>query len=367
MKKTFVLLHFFLALIRLSLAQTDNKNNPTEYLPQNYQNLTDWQNGKQLNAFQAFKISCRRLLQKQHESENQIRICRQALTEKINSDRAARAFFEHYFSPFLVGANHKTTGFFTGYYEPTISGSRHYSSKFSVPLYQKPKALIVRRINGRRRYGQLIDGHFQPYYTRKEINKGDKLPESDVLFWLKSRIDRAFLQIQGSGRIKLTDGKSILVGYNGQNGRPYRPIGRYFIEKELITKDKLSMQTIKAWLKAHPKKTDTILNFDPSFVFFKILNHTAPLGSEGVPLTPGYSIAIDPAYHQYGTPIWLDTTYRTPENPEMPLQRLFIAQDSGGAIKGATRGDIFWGAGRLAEYIAGHMKHTGKMYVLLPK
>ncbi|WP_119344661.1 murein transglycosylase A [Facilibium subflavum] len=336
------------------------------YKPITYQALPQWNNGQQLYAYKALKTSCQSIINSKNYSPNWINTCQNLLSAPVQTNHQARKILQTYFTPYLISYNDQTKGVFTGYYEPLIKGSLHRNKDYPIPIYKKPADLISKVINGKRRYGHIVNGQFKPYYTRQEIADNNFFTQKDVIAWVPSRIERTFLQIQGSGRILLENGSSLLVGYAAQNGQPYRPIGRYLLEHKLMPREKISMQSIKKWLKDHPKEADTVLNYDPSFVFFKVLKHKNPIGAQGVPLTPGYSIAVDSDFHQYGTPVWLSTTYDTPTDKNQKLNRLFIAQDTGGAINGAIRGDVFWGNGKLAEFYAGHMNHLGEMFVLLP-
>lgn len=333
-----------------------------------YRKLPFWDCGDQFYAYKALMSSCEQIIKNGKEYSNTWKnTCRLVLADPAHTHNKAKKLFEKYFTPYLVSTGNEKTGLFTGYYAPAIKGSRTRSKHYSVPIYATPSDLVTKKTNNKMQYGKILNGKLEPYLTRAEINQYDFLPNTEVIAWLASKVERTFLQIQGSGRIEFNAKDSILVGYDSQNGQPYYPIGRYLLEKKYMPRDKISMQSIKAWLNANPDETNTVLNYDPSFVFFKVLTDPNPIGAQGVPLTPGYSLAIDKNYYQYGTPVWLCTTYQTQNNKTQPLNRLFIAQDTGGAIKGPIRGDVFWGAGKLAEFYAGHMKQKGSMFILLPK
>ena len=190
------------------------------------------------------------------------------------------------------------------------------------------------------------------------------------LLWVDDAVDRFFLEIQGSGQVRLPDGGMVRVGYADQNGRPYRAIGKDLIEIGAVPREQMSMQAIRAWLEANPAEAPAMMARNPSVVFFSELKNLAaadgPLGAQGVPLTPGRSLAVDRKFLPLGAPVWLDTTAPAPGG-ERPLRRLVIAQDTGGAIRGPVRGDLFWGAGPEAERLAGHMKSPGRLYLLLPR
>ncbi len=228
--------------------------------------------------------------------------------------------------------------------------------------------LFLPNLKNKKIIGRIAGNKVVPFYTREEINKGAIKNTARVLVWIHSPVDRLFLEIQGSGIIELEDGKRIFIGYDGQNGAPYTAIAGVLIKKGIMTKHNASMQRIKKYLEAHPKQMDKIINQNKSFVFFRKLSLEAALGSQGVALTPGYSLAIDKQWIPMGAPLWLNTTRPDSKNPDVnkPMQRLMIAQDTGGAIRGKVRGDVFWGGGDKATLIAGHMKNEGHYWLLLP-
>jgi membrane-bound lytic murein transglycosylase A len=227
-------------------------------------------------------------------------------------------------------------------------------------------------LRGDRIAGRVVDHRLVPYDTRAQIDaKG--LDYAHVLFYSDDPVAVFFLHIQGSGRVTLDDGRTLRVAYAGQNGWPYTPIGRALIEENALPREHMSMQAIRTWMTAHPADARRVMEIDKSFVFFK----TSPVGdpslgaegAEGVPLTAGASLAVDNTLHALGVPVFLSATAPDPDSsqPELTFNRLLVAQDMGGAIRGPVRGDVFWGFGPQAESIAGRMKSTGKLYVLLPK
>ncbi len=293
------------------------------------------------------------------------------------SPEQARAFFEDWFQPFEVTDRGNAFGLFTGYYEPLLHGSRRYGGAYTVPLYRAPDDLI--RVDlGRFKpdlAGQTIAGRvdgqqFVPYYVRAEIDAGVLDGRGLELVWVDDPIEKFFLQIQGSGQIQLDDGTRIRVGYAGQNGHEYHAIGRDLVASGAMTLEEVSLQSIRDWLIAHPEQARAIMERNGSYVFFRerpeLNADEGPIGAQGVPLTAGRSLAVDPRYIPLGAPVWLDTTAPWPEG-EGPLRRLMVAQDSGGAIDGPVRGDVFWGTGARAEAIAGRMRSEGRYVVLLPK
>lgn len=336
-----------------------------------YQKLPGWDSGDQIASMYALRQSCRVIIKdndKRTVDQNWLKACHAILSEKPQTDTASRRLIEEYFTPYRLSLKDTSSGHFTGYYQPTLLGSPVKTSEYTVPIYKRPDSLIRKTLkDGNAKYGMMKNGRFVPYYSREEISDGNLFSKKDIIAWLPNRTERAFLQIQGSGRIYFPDGKSILVGYSAQNGHPYRPIGRALLEQKELPRDQITMQSIKEWLDDNPKKADEILDYDPSFVFFKVLDHSNPVGAQGVELTPKISLAVDWRFTRYGTPVWLNTTYETADGKEHELQKLMVAQDTGGAIRGPNRGDVFWGFGHAAEYTAGHMNSKGEMWVLLPK
>jgi len=263
-------------------------------------------------------------------------------------DAAVRAFLDSQFQAVALG---EAPGLFTGYYEPEVSASRRRSPRFTVPLYRRPADLDAGK----------------PYLTRAQIEAGGLRNRRLELFWLADAADAFFLQVQGSGRLRLAEGGTVRIGYAGDNGRPYTAIGRLLVERGALTKESVSLQSIRDWLHAHPAEAGPLMRQNARYVFFKEVPGAGPIGAQGVPLTPGRSLAIDAALLPLGAPFWLDTTYPagTPEAGR-PLQRLVVAQDVGAAIKGRQRGDLYWGSGDQAMRYAGNMKQPGRLFLLLP-
>ncbi|HEY3777352.1 MAG TPA: MltA domain-containing protein [Rhizomicrobium sp.] len=291
---------------------------------------------------------------------------------------AARAWFESRFAVFGLHAG-GGTAFFTGYYEPEIRASRVPHGNFTTPIYGLPRdlvsvdlALFRNNFPAVRLEGRLVGNRLVPYAARAEIDaKG--LNDAPVLLYAADPISVFFLHIQGSGRALLDDGSMLRLAYAGQNGRPYTPIGRTLIEERALDRQHLSMQAIRDWLQRNPARAREIMESDQSFVFFRELPIGDPAlgspGSEGVPLTPEASLAVDSSIHPFAVPMFIATTAPGPNlsEPDRRFARLLIAQDTGGAIKGPLRADIFWGFGADAESVAGRMKSQGTFFVLLPK
>ncbi|MBV6410376.1 MAG: murein transglycosylase A [Burkholderiales bacterium] len=286
---------------------------------------------------------------------------------------ALRAFFETRFRPWrVVNPDESTEGLVTGYYEPLLRGSRERSKSFSHAIYGVPDDLLVvdlgelyPELKNFRLRGRLDGRRVVPYWPRAELTPQAPALAGKALLWVADPVELFFLQVQGSGRVELPDGRRVRVGYADQNGHPYQSIGRWLVDKGELKLEDASMQGIQAWARANPKRLNELLNVNPSFVFFRELpdNGGGPPGALGVPLTPGRSIAVDPRAVPLGAPVFLATTQ--PASGQ-PMQRLVLAQDTGGAIKGAVRADFFWGFGAEAGAQAGRMRQKGEMWVLLP-
>ena len=279
----------------------------------------------------------------------------------------AKLFFERHFRPFLLQSSPDEEELLTGYYEPEFRGSLNESKIYHYPLYRRPKDLIV--VNLDRVYpdlkkyklrGRMKSGKVVPYYSRAEINKG--LLKERPLCYLKSDVDRFFLQVQGSGRVRLENNKSIFVGYDGQNGHPYYSIGKALVASGAIPQEKISLQSISVWLDSHPKEAKAVLESNPSFVFFGKRKKAAS-GALGLELTAMRSVAVDRSKIPLGFPLFLQA--KNPITKE-PIQQMVFAQDTGGAIKGQVRADLFCGFGEKAEALAGRLQSPLKLYVLLP-
>ena len=303
-----------------------------------------------------------------------LRSCKGPVCEAAATVSSPRAFFETHFQPFAVNAGQE--GLFTGYYEPLLQGSRERSERFRVPLYVRPPDLVTvdlgdfrEELKGQRIAGRVEEGELIPYPDRTAIEGGALAGKKLELVWVDDPVDAFFLQIQGSGRVRLEDGGEMRVGYAAQNGHPYFAIGKDLVERKALTREQVSMQSIRRWLEENPDLADDVMARNASYVFFEELRGEGPLGAQGIPLTPGRSLAVDLKHWTLGVPMWLDTQAPSPREgePDRPLRRLMIAQDTGGAIRGVVRGDVFWGHGEEAAEIAGRMKHPGRIWVLLPR
>ncbi|MCP4666817.1 MAG: murein transglycosylase [Deltaproteobacteria bacterium] len=294
--------------------------------------------------------------------------------DKLN--RRIRKHFRVYRATGRVG-NKKVL--FTGYFEPLYHGSRTRDETFKYPLYGKPAdmlkidlSLFRADLKGKSIIARIEDKKVLPYYSKYHIDGKKALKGRNLeIAWLKDPLDVAFLHIQGSGRLLLPDGKSIRVGYRSSNGRPYRSIGRYMLDRGFLNKAEMSMQSIRRYLTDHPEIVDEVLNHNPSYVFFRVLE-SEPVGNIGVPLTPGRSVALDYRLFPKGALAFVSCRKPIVDNQGrittwIKFSRFVLNQDTGGAIRGAGRADLFWGSGPYAEVAAGHMRHEGELYILIKK
>lgn len=303
--------------------------------------------------------------------------CAEARKTGAQNEAAARVFFETQFRAYrIVAPDGQDEGLVTGYYEPVLNGRRESAAGFRFPVYAVPDDLIVvdlgqthPELRNLRLRGRLEGRRLVPYHTRAEIDAGARGLPAKPLAWVADAVELFFLQIQGSGLIELSPGVRVRLGFADQNGHPYRSLGRYLVDRGDLKADQASMQSIKAWAAANPDKLQQALNSNPSYVFFRELPAPSgpldgPSGALGVPLTPGYSAAVDPRFIPLGSPVFLSTTYPL---SDQPLERLVMAQDTGGAIRGAIRADFFWGTGEEAGTHAGRMRQQGRMWLLWPR
>ena len=270
--------------------------------------------------------------------------CAAAAKLPAGDDGAARHFFETGFVPLLAGNNGASEGLFTGYYEITLNGSKKRGGPFQIPIYRRPAD--------------------PKRFSRAEIEDGALAGQGLEVLWVDDPVDAFFLEIQGSGRVHLKEGGMVRIGYDGSNGHAYVAVGRLLIERGEIPREQVTMQAIRAWMKAHPPEGVALRRENPSYVFFREIPGEGPLGAQRVPLSAGRSLAVDRAFIPLGIPIWLEARERFTSGV---IHRLVIAQDTGGAIKGPVRGDLFWGHGKEAAEGAGAMNARGRYYLLLPR
>jgi membrane-bound lytic murein transglycosylase A len=338
--------------------------------PAVWSDMSGWQDDDLLPAFEAFRASCAVL--ESQPSWNAA--CVSARAAPVASANDARAWFEAQMQPWaLVNPDGGRSGLITGYYEPLLNGSRARKPPYLSPLFGPPEDMVTvdlaevyPELKGMRLRGRLQGRKIVPYYSRAEWSKQEEARSAGALLWIDDPLDLFFMQVQGSGQVTLDDGSRVRVSFADQNGHPYRSIGRWLVDQGEIKLEQASMQTIKAWARANPKRLQDLLNANPSLVFFRELpvNGSGPPGALGAPLTPGRSLAVDPRIVTLGAPVWLATTW---PNESRPLNRLMLAQDTGGAIRGAVRADFYWGSGSEAGSLAGRMKQQGTMWVLMPR
>lgn len=346
---------------------------PKEVLrPVSFSALPGWAQDDLREAWPAFLTSCSTLVKKPEWAEP----CTIANSVNSTSNHSIRTFLEAFFVPYqVINPDGSDTGLVTGYYEPLLKGARKKGGPYQTPLHKVPDDMLTidlssvyPELKNMRLRGRVVGNKVVPYYPRAELVQSGTLNGKDVV-WVDDAIDAFFLQVQGSGRVYLTDTKeTIRVAYADQNGHPYKSIGRYLVDKGEMTLEQASAQSIRAWYIAHPERRQELLNANPSYVFFKeeklVDASKGPKGALGVPLTAQRSIAVDPQFIPLGAPVFLSTTQ---PGREEPLRRLMMAQDTGGAIRNPVRADYFWGFGAEAGEKAGKMKQRGAMWVLLPR
>ncbi|HEY4341694.1 MAG TPA: murein transglycosylase A [Steroidobacteraceae bacterium] len=361
-------------LVLLAGCQTPPRQGPQriEYVAARWSDLPGWETDSLAQAWPAVLSSCR-----VHSGADWAQVCAAAARLAPASDGDIRAFFLSHFEPLRIirtgpgAAAAQTTGLLTGYYEPQLRGSRVQKAGFDTPLYSPPDDLltvdlgaIIPELKGKRVRGRLVGKTVVPYFARRQLGADPALRGHEIV-WLDSALDAFLLEVQGSGRIQLDDGTIIRLGYADQNGQPYRSIGRYLVDQQQLTLEQASMPGIRSWLAAHPDRVSEVLDSNPSVVFFQEqpLGDPAlgPRGAQGIPLTAQRSIAVDPGFIPLGSPVFLAT------NGAAGLQRLVVAQDTGGAISGAPRADLFCGTGAAAAAMAGNLRDQVSMWLLWPR
>ncbi len=335
-----------------------------------FNDLPLWQKTTPAAALETFLNSCRAIAARPAWSK----VCSEALFVNPGDEQAARLFFEQFFTPWqLINEDGSESGTITGYYVPELAGSRVADETYKYPIYRQPDDLLTidladvyPELAGYRLRGRIEGKRVVPYYERGEIDDGNQPLAGNELFWVADPVELFFLHIQGSGRILLSDGEKVMLNYANQNGHPYRSIGKLLLERKAMTPDQMSMQNIRRWVAEHPEDGQKLLDENPSYVFFRELEKgiESPPGALGIPLAAERSLAVDRKTIPLGAPVYLATTW---PNTAQPLNRLMVAQDTGGAIKGRVRADFFWGMGADAGALAGRMKQQGQLWVLLPK
>ena len=356
---------------------------PTALLePSGFEDLPGWEADSVAEALPALRRSCRRILPRADDKTigpNALGgrvadwrpICEDLERLAVTDDISARLFFETWFTPFLVSDDGDSEGLFTGYYEAELRGDTKPNGRYRFPLYTRPADLVSvdlgdfrADLEGERIVGRVDKSRLVPYFSRAEIERGALSGQKLELIWADDPVDVFFLHVQGSGQVRLPDGRVKRVGFAASNGLPFYAIGRAMIQEKVLDGGDVSMQSIRDWLRRNPAKAESLMHRNGRFIFFREIEGEGPIGAQGVPLTAGRSLAVDPSHLPLGAPIFLDTTWPASDRP---LQRLLVAQDTGSAIKGVVRGDFFWGSGEPALAEAGRMKQTGRYFILLPK
>lgn len=357
-----------------------------QYAPLQWSDLPGWLQDDQLAAFRTFLVSCKTILASRAAKAADDKVlgsslrepCREAGHIKSPDLAQARAFFERHFVPLRISKIDDAAGFVTGYYEPIVEGARERSETYNVPVYRRPSNLFVRgqtqaalslpnkgdvfRKIGRRK---LV-----PFYDRGEIEDGAIAGRGLEVAWLKSQTDLLFLQIQGSARVKLNEGGTLRLNYEAHNGFPYTPVGRVLIERGIVPREQMSMQRIRQWMEDNPFGAGELRRQNRSYVFMRKVDlgeKDEAVGAQGVQLTPWRSIAVDRFLHVYGTPFYISGDLPIESDKPGPFARLMIGQDTGSAIVGPARADLYFGAGAEAAKVAGRLRHPAQFAMLVPK
>jgi len=358
----------------------------SQYLPVAWSDIAGWSDDDHLAAYKAFRASCMSIAGQRNGLADPKALgtslrepCRAAKALDMADGAKARAFFEEHFLPLRISRLGENEGFVTGYYEPVIDGSRTQTDVYNVPVYRRPSNLFVRGIKqgavGLPNKGQVFRKigrrKLVPYYDRAEIEDGAIAGRGLEICWLKDQTDLLFTQIQGSARVRLEDGSTIRINYDAHNGYPYTAVGRILIDRGIIPKEQMSMQRIREWMDQNPDGAKELRRANRSYVFFREVNLSdkdEAVGAQGVPLTPGRSIAVDKALHVYGTPFFIEGELPIEsEQSKTPFRRLMVAQDTGSAITGPARADIYYGAGADAGRVSGRFRHNMRFVILVPK
>lgn len=350
--------------------------------PAEFSDLPGWQEDTVAQALPALLRSCRRLTTQPEARAvgpdglggtvgDWRASCAALEAVEDGDDRQVKAVLEREFRPFAVFDGDSSAGLFTGYYEAELQGSLEPAPGYDVPIYGRPEDLVEVDLRDfradlppERLVGRVEDGRLRPYPERAEIDNGHLAGQDAELLWVDDPVDAFFLHVQGSGVVQLDNGGRLRVGFAGSNGRPFYAIGRALIDEGIIERERSSMQAIRDWLRENPERAEALMHRNERFIFFRAIDGEGPIGAQGVALTPGRSLAVDPEHLPLGAPLWLDTSWPATERP---LRRLMVAQDTGSAIKGVVRGDFFWGSGEAALEQAGRMRQQGRYWLLLPR
>ncbi len=357
-----------------------------QYLPLDWREVAGWNEDDHLAAYKAFRASCRPIATQGSVGDDARALadslrdpCRVARSLQLSDGARAKTFFEQHFLPLRISRLGDVDGFVTGYYEPVLEGSRTQTDTYTVPVYRRPSNLFVRGFkqdaaslpNKGQVFRKVGRRKLVPYYDRAAIEDGAIAGRGLEICWLKDQTDLLFAQIQGSARIHLQDNSTIRINYDAHNGYPYTPVGRILIDRGIIPKEEMSMQRIREWMEQNPDGAKELRRQNRSYIFFRevdLSDKDEAVGAQGVPLTPGRSIAIDRSLHVYGTPFFIEG--------ELPIEsaqsktsfhRLMIAQDTGSAIVGPARADLYFGAGPEAGRVSGRLRHNMHFVMLVPR
>ena len=362
--------------------QIDN----SQYAPLAWADVSGWNEDDHLAAYRAFRTSCRPIAA-QHGPPVDSKALGTSLRDPCGIARSldltdaarAKAFFEQHFLPLRISKLGDNEGFVTGYYEPIIEGSHTQNEVYNVPVYRRPSNLFVRGVkpdavglpNKGEVFRKIGRRKLVPYYDRAEIEDGAIEGRGLEICWLKDQTDLLFTQIQGSARVQLDDGSTVRINYDAHNGYPYTPVGRILIERGIIPREQMSMQRIREWMEQNPDGADELRRQNRAYVFFRevqLSDKDEAVGAQGVPLTPGRSIAVDKALHVYGTPFFIEGELPIESaTSKTPFHRLMIAQDTGSAITGPARADLYFGAGPEAGKVSGRLKNSMRFVMLVPR
>jgi membrane-bound lytic murein transglycosylase A len=364
-----------------------------QYLPLTWADVKGWSDDDHLAAYKTFRASCRSINAQTGAGEPKIESkieskalgaslsepCRVVKSLELTDDAKAKTFFEQNFAPLRISRLGEPDGFVTGYYEPVLDGSRTQTDVYNVPVYRRPSNLFVRGYkqdsvslpNKGPVYRKIGRRKLVPYYDRGEIEDGKIAGRGLEIAWLKDPTDLLFAQIQGSARIKFDDGTTLRLNYDAYNGFPYTAVGRVLIERGIIPKEEMSMQKIREWMAQNPDGAKELRRQNRSYIFFREVNLSdkdEAVGAQGIPLTAGRSIAVDKSLHVYGTPFFIEGELPIDsERSKTAFHRLMIAQDTGSAIIGPARADLYFGAGQDAGRVSGRLRHPMHFVMLVPK
>src|ERR1700733_7774635 len=360
--------------------------NGGQYTPLAWADIAGWASDDHVQAYKAFRVSCASIAGQRSPPEDSKALgaslrepCRAAKAQEITEDGKARTFFEANFRPLQISRLGEDAGFVTGYYEPIVDGSRTQTDVYTVPVYRRPSNLFVRGFkqdsvslpNKGQVFRKIGRRKLVPYYDRAEIEDGAIAGRGLEICWLKNQTDLLFSQIQGSARIRLEDGSTIRINYDAHNGYPYTAVGRVLIDRGIIPKEQMSMQKIREWMEQNPDGAKELRRQNRAYVFFRevpLSDKDEAVGAQGVPLTPGRSIAVDNSLHVYGTPFFIEGELPIESaRSKTPFRRLMVAQDTGSAITGPARADIYYGAGAEAGKVSGRFRHNMRFVMLVPK